>query len=103
MEPPVSRPWEEWSPSRSLATVPWYSDVSVNIAMYTLYNNIVSDIFFHSDICVDFLGTHMTSLVLFFAKSGVTNHNQVSTYISQVTGNHPTSTGLSMAKQYFRS
>jgi hypothetical protein len=33
----------------------------------------------------------------------IANHNQVSTYISQVTGNHPTSTSLSMAKQYFWS
>jgi hypothetical protein len=41
--------------------------------MYTLYNNIVSDIFFHSGICVDFLGTHMISLVLFFRKPGVTH------------------------------
>jgi hypothetical protein len=32
---------EAWS----LVTVPRYSDVSVNIAMYTLYNNIVSDTF----------------------------------------------------------
>jgi hypothetical protein len=31
------------------------------------------------------------------------NYNQVSTYNSQVTGNHPTSTGLSMAKQFIRS
>jgi predicted XRE-type DNA-binding protein len=31
------------------------------------------------------------------------NHNQVSTYSSQVTGNHPTSTGLGMAKQFTRS
>jgi hypothetical protein len=37
--------------------------------MYTLYNIIVS---FHSGICVDFLGTHMISLVLFFRKPGVT-------------------------------
>jgi hypothetical protein len=29
-------------------------------------------ILFHSDICVDFLGTHMISLVLFFRKPGVT-------------------------------
>jgi hypothetical protein len=58
--------------ARSLVTVPRYSDVSVNIAMYTYYNNIVSDIFFHSGICVDFLGTHMISLVLFFRKPGVT-------------------------------
>jgi hypothetical protein len=29
-------------------------------------------IFFHSGICVDFLGTHMISLVLFFRKPGVT-------------------------------
>jgi hypothetical protein len=40
--------------------------------MYTLYNNIVSDILFYSGICVDFLGTHMISLVLFFRKPGVT-------------------------------
>jgi hypothetical protein len=31
------------------------------------------------------------------------NHNQVFTYSSQVTGNHPTSTDLSMAKQFTRS
>jgi hypothetical protein len=31
----------------------------------------------------------------------IANHNQVSTYISQVIKNHPTSTGLNMAKQYF--
>jgi hypothetical protein len=30
-------------------------------------------ILFHSDICVDFLGTHMISLVLFFRKPGVTS------------------------------
>jgi hypothetical protein len=29
-------------------------------------------ILFHSDICVDFLGTHMISLVLFFREPGVT-------------------------------
>jgi hypothetical protein len=33
----------------------------------------------------------------------IANHNQVFTYSSQVTGNHPTSTGLSMAKQFTRS
>jgi hypothetical protein len=31
------------------------------------------------------------------------NHSQVFTYSSQVTGNHPTFTGLSMAKQFTRS
>jgi hypothetical protein len=31
----------------------------------------------------------------------IANHNQVSTYNSQVTGNYPTSTGLSMTKQLF--
>jgi hypothetical protein len=31
----------------------------------------------------------------------IANHNQVSTYNLQVTGNHPTFTGLSMAKQLF--
>jgi hypothetical protein len=33
-------------------------------------------ILFHSDICVDFLGTHMISLVLFFRKPGVTSSQQ---------------------------
>jgi hypothetical protein len=49
----------------------WFINGSVNIAMYMLYNNIVSDTF-HSDVCVDFLGTHMISLVLFFRKPSVT-------------------------------
>jgi hypothetical protein len=31
----------------------------------------------------------------------IANHNQVFTYISHVTGNHLTSTGLSMTKQLF--
>jgi hypothetical protein len=35
-----------------------------------LYNIVL--ILFHSDICVDFLDTHMISLVLFFGKPGVT-------------------------------
>ena len=34
--------------------------------MYTLFNIIVSDIFDSVVVCVDFLGTHMASLVLFF-------------------------------------
>jgi hypothetical protein len=38
--------------------------------MYTLFNNIVSDTI-HSVVCVDFLGTHVASLVLFL-KLGVT-------------------------------
>jgi hypothetical protein len=33
----------------------------------------------------------------------IANHNQVFTYSSQVIGNHPTSTGLSTAKQFIRS
>jgi hypothetical protein len=37
--------------ARSLVTVPRYSDVSVNIAMYTLYNNIVSDTFSFWHMC----------------------------------------------------
>jgi hypothetical protein len=54
-----------------LVTVPRYSDVSVNIAMLTLFNNIVSDTI-HSVIgCVDFLDTYMVSMVLFL-KLGVT-------------------------------
>jgi hypothetical protein len=40
--------------------------------MYTLLNNIVFDIFHSVVVCVDFLGTHMTSPVLFFRKPGVT-------------------------------
>jgi hypothetical protein len=40
--------------------------------MYTLLNNIVFDIFNSVVVCVDFLGTYMTSLVLFFRKPGVT-------------------------------
>jgi len=31
----------------------------------------------------------------------IANRDQISTYLSQVTGNHPASTELSMAKQYF--
>jgi hypothetical protein len=37
----------------------------------TLYKHCF-DIFYSVVVCVDFLGTHMTSLVLFFAKPGVT-------------------------------
>jgi len=33
--------------------------------MYTLFNNIVSDTIHFIVACVDFLGTHMASLVLF--------------------------------------
>jgi hypothetical protein len=54
-----------------LVTVPRYSDVSVNIAIYMLFNNIVSNTIHYVVVCVDFLGTHMTSLVLFL-KLGVT-------------------------------
>ena len=39
--------------------------------MYTLFNIIVSDIFDSVVVCVDFLDTHMVSLV-FFGKLGVT-------------------------------
>jgi hypothetical protein len=42
--------------------------------MYTLLNNIVFDIFHSVVVCVDFLDTHMTSLVLFFRKPGVTTN-----------------------------
>ena len=54
-----------------MVIVPPYSDVSVNIAIYTLFNNIVSDTIHSIVVCVDFLGTHMASLVLFL-KLGVT-------------------------------
>ena len=43
MLPPVSRPCEEWS--RKIFIVPQYSNVSVNIVMYTLFNNIVMILF----------------------------------------------------------
>ena len=39
---------------------------------------------------------------LFSTIANIANRDRVSTYISQVTGNHPTSTGLSMAKHVFR-
>jgi hypothetical protein len=61
--------------ARSLVTVPRYSDVSVNIAMYTLYNNIVFDTFSFWHMC-GLPGTHMISLVLFFRKPGVTEWYQ---------------------------
>jgi hypothetical protein len=35
--------------------------------------------------------------------ANIANHDPVSTYISQVTGNHPTSTGLCIAKHKFWS
>jgi len=34
--------------------------------MYMLFDNIVFDIIHSVVVCVDFLGTHITSLVLFF-------------------------------------
>ena len=58
-----------------LVTVSRYSDVSVNIVMYTLFNNIVSDTIHSVVVCVDFLGTHMASLVLFL-KLGVTSSHR---------------------------
>jgi hypothetical protein len=39
--------------------------------MLSLYN-IVSDILYSIVVCIDFLGTHMTSMVSFFRKPGVT-------------------------------
>jgi hypothetical protein len=54
-----------------LVIVPRYSDVSVNIAVYTLFNNIVSRTIYSVVVCVDLLGTHMANLVLFL-KPGVT-------------------------------
>jgi len=48
-------------------------DVSVNIDICMLFNNIVSDNFYSVVVCVDFLGTHMASLV-FFGKLGVTQN-----------------------------
>jgi hypothetical protein len=62
-----------------LVTVLRYSDVSVNTTMYTLFNNIVSDTI-HSVACVDFLGTQMTSLVLFL-KLGVTQRIDWFTFV----------------------
>jgi hypothetical protein len=58
-------------PEEKISTIPLYSDVSVNITMFSLYN-IVFDIFLSVVVCVDFLGTHMASLVLSL-KLGVTS------------------------------
>jgi len=68
MLPPVRRPYEEWS--LKISFDPRYSGVSVNIAMYMLFNNTVSDTIHYVVVCVDFLGTHMTNSVLFL-KPGV--------------------------------
>ena len=73
MLPPVSRPYEKWS--LKFITVPRYYDVSSNIAMYMLFNNIVSDTIHSNVVCVDSLGTHMVSLVLFL-KLGVTSSHR---------------------------
>jgi hypothetical protein len=43
-----------------------------------------------------FINTWLLSMITIIA-----NHSHVFTYISQVTGNHPTSTGLSKAKKLF--
>ena len=59
----VSHPYEEQS--LKISYVPQYSNVSVNIAMYMLFYNIVSDTIHSIIVCVDFLDTHMTSLVFF--------------------------------------
>jgi hypothetical protein len=59
-----------------LITVLRYFDVNVNIAMYTLFNNIVSDTIHSVTVCVDFLGIHMASLVLFL-KLGVTGKKNI--------------------------
>ena len=48
-------------------------DVSVNIDICMLFNTIVSDIFHSVVVCVNFLDTHMVSLV-FFGKLGVTEY-----------------------------
>jgi hypothetical protein len=37
----------------------------------------------------------------YFHDSNIANRDEVSTYLSQVIGNHPASTELSMAKHYF--
>jgi hypothetical protein len=39
--------------------------------------------------------------MVIFTIANIANHNQLSTYISQVIGNHPTSNGLSIAKHIF--
>jgi hypothetical protein len=66
MLPPVSHSLWRWSLQTRSATVPLYFDVRDDITMYTLLNNIIFDIFQSVVICVDFLGTLMASLVLFF-------------------------------------
>jgi len=71
MLPPVNRPCEDWA--WRLVTIPRLFDVIVNYKYIPLYN-IVSDIIAYVVICVDFLGTHMASLVLFF-KTGCDNYS----------------------------
>jgi len=39
--------------------------------------------------------------MVIFTTANIANRDQVSTYLSQVTGNHPASTELSMANHYF--
>jgi hypothetical protein len=58
---------------------PLYFDISDDITMYTLLNNMVFDIF-HYVVCVDFLGTHMASLILFF-KTRCDNRCEDNAYI----------------------
>ena len=42
--------------------------------MYTLFNNIVSDTIHSVVVCVDFLGTHIASLVLFLKLDVTSSH-----------------------------
>jgi hypothetical protein len=72
--PLVSCPYENgaWR----LVTVPRYSNISVNIAMYTSSHDTVFDILHSVIVCVDFLGTHMANLVLFF-KTGCDNKQEL--------------------------
>jgi hypothetical protein len=51
--------------------------------MFLLYN-IVSDTMYYVVVCVDFLGTHMASLVC-SSKLGVTPHLPQQVYISLMT------------------
>jgi hypothetical protein len=53
----VSMKNEAWR----LVIVPRYSNVSVNIAIYTLFNNIVFNTIHFIVVCVDFLVTHMAN------------------------------------------
>ena len=57
-------------------------------ALLLLYHNLARSPFIHQHMVISTIAI-------------IANGDQISTYIVQVTGNHPTSTELSMAKHIF--